>query len=425
MKYFILLCDGMADKPVASLNGKTPMEAAVKPTMNMLAARSFNGLTSHTSEGLLPGEDVTVLSVLGCDPKEYAHGTAPFEAVSAGEDLAPDQTAYRLDLVTLSDDDLPFAEKTLTDPTAGEITTEEAKELIAALNKVFNAKTRKLLTGIGSRHYMVWKKAPLYNGFTGARQAAGKKLCESLPEGEAGQRFVSLLEKSYNILNDHPVNKARREKGLPPANGLWISGCGKRAELPDFNFRWETNASVISAVDLVKGIAISAKMRSVDVLGATGLLNTNYEGKAKAAINEFEAGAETVLVHIAGTAEYAFKGEPEKKKQVIENVDSAILSPVYEYLCGCGDQFKIMVITNRTVSSEERTAISEPSPFFIYNAERSEVGYKPFSENNAAKSGFYLPEGCKLLNFFIRKPGVPRTEGEEEPAEDQKEGKDE
>ena len=162
------------------------------------------------------------------------------------------------------------------------------------------------------------------------------------------------------------------------------------------------------------------------MLGATGLLNTNYEGKAKAAIDEFEAGAETVVIHIAGTAEYAFKGEPEKKKQVIENVDSAILAPVYEYLCSCGDQFKIMVITNRTVSSEERAAISEPSPFFIYNAERSEVGYKPFSEANAAKSGFYLPDGSKLMSFFIRKPGVPKVEGEEElPADEQKEDKDE
>ncbi|MBQ3869784.1 MAG: phosphoglycerate mutase [Clostridia bacterium] len=425
MKYFILLCDGMSDKPSASLNGKTPMEAAVKPTMNMLAARSFNGLALHTPEGLEPCEDVATLSVFGYDPREYACGTPPFEAVSAGEDLQPDRTAYRLDLVTLSDGE-SFEERVLTDPSAGEITTEESAELISALNKVFNTKTRSLLTGIGSRHCMVWKKAPLYNGFVSARAAAGKKIGESLPQGEAGQRFVALMEKSFNILKDHPVNKKRIEQGLLPANGIWISGCGKKVAIPDFCRKWDTNASVISATDLVKGIAISANARSADVLGATGLLNSNFEGKAKAAVDEFEAGAETVIVHIEGAAEYAFKGDAEKKKQVIEKVDSAVLAPVYEYLCGCGDQFKIMVVSNRTVSSEERAAAAEPSPFFIYNSQRTEVGYKPFSEANAAKGGFCLPEGFRLLNFFIRKPGVPKAEGEEEkPEEKQKEDKHE
>ena len=421
MKYFILLCDGMADRPAAELNGKTPMESADKPTMNMLAVRSFNGLAAHTPKDGEPTEDAVDLSVFGYDPSVYACGTPPFEAVSAGEALEPDQTAYRLDLVTLSDGDAPFADRIITDASAGEITTEEAAELITALYKIFNTKTRKLLTGIGSRHYAVWKKAPLYNGFVSARNAVGARIGDNLPSGEAGARFVSLMEKSFNILNDHPVNKKRRENGLAPANGLWISGCGKKVELPDFNKKWDTTASVISAVDLVKGIAISAGMRSVDVLGATGRLDSNYEGKAKAAIGEFEAGAETVIVHIEATAEYAFKGEPEKKREVIEKVDTAILAPVYEYLCGCGDQFKIMVLTNRTVSGADRAAIGEPSPFFIYNAQRTEVGYKPFSEVNAAKSGFYLPEGYKLLNFFIRKPGVPRSE-EDEAAEAEQQG---
>ena len=425
MKYFILLCDGMADKPIAAFNGKTPMEAAVKPTMNMLAARSFNGLASHIPDGADACEDAADLSVLGFDPAEFACGTAPFEVLSAGGELSSDQTAYRLDLVTLSEEGKVFEDRVMTDPSAGEITTEEAGELISALGKIFNTKTRKLLTGIGSRHYTVWKKAPLYNAFVNAKNVAGKRIGDFLPEGDAGARFVSLMEKSYAVLNDHPVNKKRREKGLAPANGLWISGCGKSVELPEFNKKWDTSASVISAVDLVKGIAIAAKMRSVDVLGATGLLNSNFEGKAKAAIDEFEAGAETVIVHIEAASEYAYKGEPEKKKQVIEKVDSAILAPVYEYLCGCGDQFKLMVVTNRTVSSDTREAIAERAPFFIYNAQRSEVGYKPFSEVNAAKSGFYLPEGYKLLNFFIRKPGVPRSEDDENAEEEQQEEKDE
>ena len=422
MKYFILLFDGMADKPCSALGGKTPMEAAVKPTLNMLAARSFNGLVSHTPADREADEDVTDLSVLGYDPREYACGTAPFEAISAGEDLAADQTAYRLDLVTLSDEGEPFADKIMTDPSAGEITTEEAAELMAAVGKIFNTKTRKLLTGIGSRHSVVWKKAPVFSAFKDARLAAGKRIGDSLPEGEAGARFVSLMEKSFGVLNDHPVNKKRREKGLAPANGLWISGCGKKAQLPDFDYKWDTSAAVISAVDLMKGIAISAGMRSDDVLGATGRLDTNYEGKAKAAVDAFESGAETVVVHIEAPSEYAFAGDPEKKKKVIENADSAIFAPIYEYLCGCGDQFKIMVVTNRVVSSEARAAINEPTPFFIYNSQRPEVGYKPFSEANAAKSGFYLPEGYRLLNFFIRKPGVPRSEEDDTQEEEQKEG---
>lgn len=410
MKYFVLLCDGMADRKQDTLGGKTPMEVAKKPTMNYLALKSFNGLVCPTPEGMVPESDTANMAIMSFDPGEYSKGRSPLEALAMGIKMTDNDTAYRCNLVALSEEEENYADRIMLDHSADEITTAEAKELIAALNKGLGARGRKFHTGISYRHCLMWKNAPEAEDFARPHDILGQRIGEYLPS----ETYREYFEKSYEILKDHPVNVKRRERGLKAANSLWLWSPGKKPEMPSFEEKWEMKASVISAVDLIRGIAIAAGMKPVTVEGATGNIDTNYEGKAKAAINEFEEGAEFVYVHVEAPDECGHRGQVGNKVLAIEYIDSLILKPVYEYLQEKGEPYKIMVLPDHPTPVEVRTHTSEPVPFFIYNPNQREKGYAPFTEENAAKSGFLLLDGDRLLSFLIRhkinKPEATRTQ---------------
>ena len=402
MKYLVLLCDGMADRPIPSLNDKTPMEAANKPCMDELAKSSFCGHVLNVPNGMVPESDTANLAVMSYDPKEYSHGRSPLEAVSMGLEMDPDDTAYRCNVVTISEDEENYDDKIMLDHSADEISTAESDVLIKAIDEAFGTESRKFYTGISYRHCLIWKNAPgLYN-FSRPHDIIGRCIKDYLPEGEIGGQFVDFFRKSYDVLNHHPINEERRKRGLKPANSIWLWSPGTKPQLPNFKEKWGISASVISAVDLIKGIGLCAGMRSVDVEGATGNVHTNFKGKGEATIEEFKNGADLVYVHVEAPDECGHRAEIENKVRSIELIDEHILTPVYEYLKNCGEDFKILILPDHPTPVEIRTHTSDPVPFMMYSSKKAEKGIPSFTENNA-KTDFYLDKGEFLFDYFIEK----------------------
>ena len=407
MKYLVLIPDGMADEPIEALGNRTPMEAAVKPCMDALAARSTVGLVSNVPEGMVPESDTANMAILSFDPKEYSRGRSPLEALSMGLEMAPDETAYRCNIVTLSDDG-EYEQKIMLDHSADEITTAEAHELIQALEAHFGTDTRHFYTGVSYRHCILWKNGDDTYDFSRPHDIIGRTIAEYLPKEEnGGGEFYRLMKESFEILNHHPVNEARRARGLKPANSIWLWSPGKKPRLPDFTEKWGIKGAVISAVDLIKGIGLCAGMRSIDVEGATGNVHTNYTGKADAAIQAFKDGADLVYVHVEGPDECGHRAEIENKVLSIELIDQKILSPVYDYLRSTGEAFKIMVLPDHPTPLRIRTHSREPVPFFIYDSAKEAKGVATFSEASAAETGLYVPQGHTLLERLIRRKESP------------------
>ena len=400
-KYFVLIPDGMADERVAALNNRTPMEAAYKPCMDYLASRSTVGLVSNVPEGMVPESDTANMAILSFDPKVYSRGRSPLEAISMGLEIAPDETAYRCNVVTLSDDG-EYDQKVMLDHSADEITTAEANELIQALEAHFGNEMRHFYTGVSYRHCILWKNGNDTYDFSRPHDIIGRTIGEYLPKEEnGGGEFYRLMKESFDVLNHHPVNEARRARGLKPANSAWLWSPGKKPHLPCFTEKWNLRGTVISAVDLIKGIGLCAGMESVDVDGATGNVHTNYDGKAQAAIQAFRDGAEFVYVHVEGPDECGHRAETENKVLSIELIDQKILTPVYEYLKTCGDPFRIMVLPDHPTPLRIRTHSSDPVPFFIFDSQTEAKGVSAFSEATAAETGVYIPAGHTLLDKLI------------------------
>ena len=401
MKYLVLIPDGMADERVEALGDRTPMEAAKKPCMDYLASKAWVGLVSNVPEGMVPESDTANMAILSFDPKIYSRGRSPLEAISMGLEMAPDETAYRCNLVTLSDEG-EYEQKIMLDHSADEITTAEADELIKALEAHFGNDMRHFYTGVSYRHCILWKNGNDTYDFSRPHDIIGRTIAEYLPKEEnGGGEFYRLMKESYDVLNHHPVNEARRARGLKPANSAWLWSPGKKPRLPDFSEKWGLNGTVISAVDLIKGIGLCAGMRSVDVEGATGNVHTNYDGKAQAAISAFRDGADFVYVHVEGPDECGHRAEMENKVLSIELIDQKILAPVYEYLKSCGEPFKIMVLPDHPTPLRIRTHSIAPVPFFMYDSEKENSGTASFSEAAAAETGVYISEGHTLLSRFI------------------------
>ncbi len=298
MKYLVLLCDGMADYPVAELGDKTPMQVSNTPNMEKLAKTAEVGLVKTVADGLKPGSDVANLSVLGYDPKVYYTGRSPLEAGSIGIDMKQTDVSFRCNLVTLSDEE-NYADKTIIDYCADDISTEEAKVLIDFLGEHFNDEEFKLYSGVAYRHCLIWDNGTLDVGsLTPPHDITGKPIKEYIPSAPNAKKLYEMMVKSYELLKDHPINKARIEAGKLPANSMWLWGEGVRAELTHFDEKYGLKASMISAVDLLKGIGKFSAMSVVEVEGATGYMDTNFEGKAQAAIDEFARGQELVYVHV-------------------------------------------------------------------------------------------------------------------------------
>ena len=403
MKYLILIPDGMADYPVAELGNLTPMQKANKPMMDTLASRSLVGTVSNVPEGMVPESDTANMAILSFDPKVYSKGRSPLEAVSMGIDMKPDETAYRCNVVTLTEEQENYEDRIILDHSADEISTAEADLLIKTLEKELGNDLRKFYTGVSYRHCLIWKNSDDRYNFMRPHDILGKRIGEYLPRVEdGGAEFLELMKKSYDILKDHPVNIARKERGLKPANSAWLWSPGKKPQLPSFKEKWGMDAAVISAVDLIKGIGLCAEMNSIDVEGATGNVHTNYDGKAQATIDAFKNGAELVYVHVEGPDECGHRAEIENKVKSIELIDQKILSPVYKYLCESGEDFKIMVLPDHPTPICKRTHTMDPVPFFIYSSSSDAEGCETFNEFTAKEKGYYVENGYTLMELLTK-----------------------
>ena len=403
MKYLVLIPDGMADRPIPALGNRTPMEAAVKPCMDALAARSTVGLVSNVPEGMVPESDTANMAILSFDPKVYSRGRSPLEAISMGLEMALDETAYRCNVVTLSDDG-EYEDKIMLDHSADEITTAEADELIKALEAHFGTDYRHFYTGVSYRHCILWKDGNDTYDFSRPHDIIGRCIRDYLPKEEnGGGEFYRLMKESFAVLDQHPVNQARRARGLKPANSAWLWSPGKKPRLPSFTEKWGISGTVISAVDLIKGIGLCAGMKSVDVEGATGNVHTNYDGKAQAAITAFKEGADLVYIHVEGPDECGHRAETDNKVLSVELIDRKILAPVYEYLKFTAEDFKILVLPDHPTPIEIRTHSMEPVPFFLYDSRKDVCGVTSYTEASAAETGLYIPDGFTLLERVIEK----------------------
>ncbi len=404
MKYLILIPDGMADTPVAELGGMTPMQKANKPYMDMLASKSMVGTVSNVPDGMVPESDTANMAILSFDPKIYSKGRSPLEAVSMGIDMKPDETAYRCNVVTLTEEQENYEDRIILDHSADEISTEEADKLIKTLEEKLGNEYRKFYTGVSYRHCLIWKNSDDKYNFMRPHDILGQRIGDYLPKSEdGGEEFLKLMKESYEILKDHPVNIARKARGLKPANSAWLWSPGKKPALPSFKEKWGLDAAVISAVDLIKGIGLCAQMESIDVEGATGNVHTNYSGKANAAIDAFKRGKELVYIHVEAPDECGHRAEIENKVKSIELIDEKILAPVYEYLRESGDSFKIMVLPDHPTPICKRTHTMAPVPFFIYSSMNESAGCDTFTETSATEMNNYISDGFTLMNLLTEK----------------------
>lgn len=403
MKYLVMLCDGMADEPNEALGNSTPMERANKPCMDSLAAKAEVGIVKTVAEGLKPGSDVANLSVLGYEPAVYYSGRSPLEATSIGIDLKDTDVTLRCNLVTLSDDE-DYENKTILDYCADDISSEEAKILIEYIQEKLGNDVFRFYPGVSYRHCLVWSNGNPHPGvLTPPHDITGKVITDYIPKGEAVDELYDLMKKSYDLLKDHPVNQARIARGKRPANSIWLWGEGTKPLLDNFSEKFGIKGSMISAVDLLKGIAICAGMNSVDVEGATGYLDTNFDGKCKAAIEEFKNGADLVYVHVEAPDECGHRGEIENKVKAIEMIDEHILGPVVEFLKGY-DDFAVLVCPDHPTPLSIRTHTSTPVPYLIYDS-KNEInsGVKVFCEKEARETGNYIEKGFTMMNYFLTK----------------------
>lgn len=399
MKYLVVLCDGMADTPVEKLGGKTPMEAANKPYMDALAQKSEVGMCKTVADGLKPGSDVANLSVLGYDAKTCYSGRSPLEAANLGIDLNDNQIALRCNLVTLSDADR-YEDRVMVDYCGGDISTEEADELIKALQQHFGNETYHFYTGVQYRHCLVVNGGTLGLELTPPHDISDRVIGQYLSKAPQARQFIDIMKESVAVLENHPVNVARKAKGLRPANSAWFWGEGKRPNLDNFTEKFGIKGSVVSAVDLIRGIGRLSGMNVAVVEGATGYIDTNFDGKANAAIDEFKNGQDFVFVHLEAPDECGHRGETDNKVRAIELIDEKILEPVAEYLKSTNEHYRVLVMPDHPTPIAVKTHTSNPVPFMIYDSEVEQNGVK-FTEENAKGTGLYIDDSRKLMPRFL------------------------
>ena len=401
MKYIIVIGDGMADYPVEELGGKTPLEVAEKPNIDYLARHGRVGLVKTTPDGMKPGSDNTNLGIMGFDPVQYYTGRSPLEAVSLGIDLADTDVSYRVNLVTLSDEP-DYQDKTMIDYSSDEISTEESSQLIDYLAKHLNTEQIHFYPGISYRHCMVYSHGETGQELTPPHDILDQKISGYLPKGSQADTFLMLMKRSYELLKDHPINKDRIKRGLRPANSIWPWGEGKRPAIPSLHEKYGIKGSVISAVDLIKGIGICAGMNSVDVEGATGNVNTNYHGKAEAALEELRNGSDFVYVHVEAPDECGHRHEVENKVKAIELIDQYIVGYIMETLKKEGEDFHLLVMPDHPTPLKLRTHVSDPVPFVLYCSEKELTPHaEGYTEKKAEETGCFEERAYELMDRLL------------------------
>lgn len=402
MKYAVILYDGMADYPVPCFDGKTPMMMANKPNFDRLAQKGEVGLVRTVAEGLKPGSDVANLSVMGYDPMKYYTGRSPLEAVSIGVKMADDDIALRCNLVTLSDEE-NYEDKTMIDYSAGDISSADAAEIIKTVQKHFGNDEFAFYNGVSYRHCLIHHGGTVELGnMTPPHDISDRVVGPYLSTAPTAEKLIGLMKKSYDLLKDHPVNKRRIAEGKRPANSIWLWGEGKKPMLPLFTDLYGIKGSVISAVDLLKGIGIAAGMNTPEVEGATGYIDTNFEGKANAAIDELKNGADLVYVHIEAPDECGHRNEPENKVRAIEIIDEKVLPIIIDGLEEIGEDYKIMILPDHPTPIVTKTHASDPVPYMIYKkSAEKDSGVESINEETAKATGVYVDFGPSMMKKFI------------------------
>lgn len=399
MKYVLILGDGMADEPIESLSGGTPLSEAHTPTMDALARVSEIGLVHTIPDGMKPGSDTANLSVLGYDPRQYYTGRSPLEALSIGVPMEDTDVALRCNIVTLSEEE-PYEEKKILDHSSDEISTEDAAVLLEAVKSGLEKEPYHFYVGTSYRHCLIWKNGSVTE-LTPPHDVLGQVIGQYLPQDEA---LREMQKKSYEILSKHPLNLERKAKGLNPANSLWFWGAGTKPILSSFENKYHKKAVMISAVDLLKGIAVGASMHNCIVEGANGGLYTNYEGKAQAAVDALiKDGYDMAYIHVEAPDEMGHQGSIEKKIKAIEFLDERVIRYVKERMDASGEDYRMLVMPDHPTPIRVRTHTAAPVPYLLYDSTDLKDKTWNYNEREAKESGNYIAEGHKMMEYFLAK----------------------
>lgn len=398
MKYIIVLSDGMAGRPLEELGGKTTLEAADTPNFDRLAEKAEIGLASMVPEGMAPGSDTANLSVMGYDPKIYYTGRSPLEALSIGVDMAADDVSFRCNLVTLTEDGGAYEDQKIIDHSSSEISTEDSTVLLEALKEGLKREGYEFYAGTSYRHLLIWKHGKVLE-LTAPHDILTKTVGEYLPKDSV---LLDMMKKSYEILKGHPINVERKKQGLNPANSAWFWGAGTRPALASFEEKTGKKGVMISAVDLLKGIAVGADMDRIIVEGANGGLHTYYEGKADAAIHALlEDGYDFAYVHVEAPDEMGHMGSMTDKITAIENVDGRVVARITEAMDRSGEDYRLMILPDHPTPICVRTHTSEPVPYMIYDSRKAIDGIHTYNEKEAAKSTCIWKDGYRLIDHLL------------------------
>lgn len=398
MKCVLILGDGMADEPLDELGCRTPLAYANTPAMDELASMSEIGMVKTVPEGMNPGSDTANLSVLGYDPKVYYSGRSPLEALNIGVDMKDGDVAIRANIVTLSEEEENYEDKRILDHSSDEISTEDAAVLLEAVKKELQNEFFQFYVGTSYRHCLIWAKGHVVP-LTPPHDIRGKEIKEYLPKE---QQLLDMQKKSYEILARHPLNEERRKKGLNPANSLWFWGAGTKPALSPFEEKFHKKGAMISAVDLLKGIAVGTDMYNITVEGANGGLHTNYEGKAQAAVDALlKEGYDFAYIHVEAPDEMGHQGSVEKKIKAIEYLDARVIAPVKEALDASGEDYRMLVLPDHPTPICVKTHTSNPVPYLLYDSRRQESHDWKYNEEEAAAAGKLVEKGHELMGYLF------------------------
>ena len=399
MKYIVVLGDGMADEPIPALGGRTPLDAAVTPVLDELAGKGTLGTVQNVPAGMAPGSDVANLSVLGYDPAANYSGRSPLEALSVGVQMEDDDVIFRSNIVTLTESE-PYAQKTILDHSSGEISTADANILMDAIRAEFNSDTFRFYTGTSYRHILVWKHGRV-SALEPPHDHLGKVIGDYLPQEKV---LRDMMERSFDILNNHPLNLARAAAGKHKANSLWFWGAGTKPKVQNFKEKTGLTGAMISAVDLLKGIAVGAGMKVYNVPGATGSIDTNWEGKAQAAIDALlKDGCDYAYIHVEAPDEMGHQGRVEDKVKSIEYLDSRLIARVKQAMEAAEEDYRMLILPDHPTPLRIRTHTSNPVPYLLYDSTHEQKKRELFTEESARNADNFEPNGYKLLERFLAK----------------------